>query len=414
LNLQENDYFCTQIDKNLRRKSIYIQLFILLTVLVSCGGNQKDGPVVTPWGSVLDSVNVSDNFDLTQIQRNGELIMVTMSGPETYYDYHGRSLGTQYLLCERFAEKIGCSVRVDVCRDTTEMLQKLQEGVADVMVVNLIFPQKDKDSIQDSVVYKDAFDSLGWRVDPMKPLLEKELRAWYKPEMLGEVRKLEQEMLSVKNRVKRHVYAPMLDRAGGVISKWDQLFINNAPKAGWDWRLLAAQCYQESTFDPQARSWAGACGLMQIMPTTADHLGLPRDKMFDPESNVAAAAKLINELTGHFSDISDRRERINFVLAAYNGGAAHIRDAMALTEKYGGNKYRWTDVSRYVLLLMQEQYYRDPVVKHGYMRGSETSDYVTRIQQRYNEYRGVHSPLGGSYQTPRKAKKERKGKYRVG
>ena len=369
---------------------------------------------MTPWGSVLDSVNVSDNFDLTQIQRNGELIMVTMSGPETYYDYHGRSLGTQYLLCERFAEKIGCSVRVDVCRDTTEMLQKLQEGVADVMVVNLIFPQKDKDSIQDSVVYKDAFDSLGWRVDPMKPLLEKELRAWYKPEMLGEVRKLEQEMLSVKNRVKRHVYAPMLDRAGGVISKWDQLFINNAPKAGWDWRLLAAQCYQESTFDPQARSWAGACGLMQIMPTTADHLGLPRDKMFDPESNVAAAAKLINELTGHFSDISDRRERINFVLAAYNGGAAHIRDAMALTEKYGGNKYRWTDVSRYVLLLMQEQYYRDPVVKHGYMRGSETSDYVTRIQQRYNEYRGVHSPLGGSYQTPRKAKKERKGKYRVG
>jgi membrane-bound lytic murein transglycosylase F len=86
---------------------------------------------------------------------------------------------------------------------------------------------------------------------------------------------------------------------------------------------------------------------------------------------------------------------------------------MALTEKYGGNKYRWTDVSRYVLLLMQEQYYRDPVVKHGYMRGSETSDYVARIQQRYNEYRGVHSPLGGSYQTPRKAKKERKGKYRI-
>ncbi|MBQ4025842.1 MAG: transglycosylase SLT domain-containing protein, partial [Treponema sp.] len=29
----------------------------------------------------------------------------------------------------------------------------------------------------------------------------------------------------------------------------------------WDWRLMAAQCYQESTFDPQAKSWAGACGL---------------------------------------------------------------------------------------------------------------------------------------------------------
>ena len=402
MNLQENDYFCTQIAKNLKRNGIYIQLFVLLVTLAACSGKRNDGPVVTPWGTVIDSVSSSDNFDLAQIQRNGELIMLTMSGPETYYDYHGRSLGTQYLLCERFAEKIGCSVRVDVCRDTTEMLQKLQEGVADVIAYPLT---------RDSV--RQAFDSLGWVVDAQKPELERELRAWYRSSMLAEVKQQEQSMLSVKNRVRRHVYAPMLDRAGGVISKWDQLFINYAPKAGWDWRLLAAQCYQESTFDPQAHSWAGACGLMQIMPGTADHLGLARSKMYDPESNVAAAAKYIAELTSMFSDISDRRERVNFVLASYNGGAFHIRDAMALTEKYGGNKHRWADVSRYVLLLQQEQYYRDPVVKHGYMRGSETADYVNRIQQRFNEYRGVHSPLGGSYQTPRKAKKERKGKYHV-
>ncbi len=395
-------YFCTQNAKILKRNSIYIQLFLLLSVLTGCDGKKSDGPVVTPWGTVMDSVVVSDAFDLAQIQRNGELIMLTMSGPETYYDYHGRSLGTQYLLCERFAEKIGCSVRVDVCRDTTEMLQKLEEGVGDVIAYPLV---RDNARL--------AFDSLGWVVDAKKPELEHEMRMWYRSSMLAEVKQQEQAMLSVKNRVRRHVYAPMLDRAGGVISKWDQLFINYAPTAGCDWRLLAAQCYQESTFDPQARSWAGACGLMQIMPGTADHLGLARDKMFDPEANVAAAARYIAELSGMFRDVADRRERINFVLASYNGGAFHIRDAMALTEKYGGNKYRWTDVSRYVLLLQQEQYYRDPVVKHGYMRGSETADYVNRIQQRFNDYRGVHSPLGGSYQTPRKAKKERKGKYRV-
>lgn len=394
-------YLCTQIASILELKGIYIQLFLSVWLLSACTGKKTEGPVVAPWGAVADTTLRIDVFDLHEIQRNGELIIVTLSGPETYYDYHGRSLGTQYLLCERFAEKIGCSVRVDVCRDTTEMLQKLDEGEADVMVVSAAGNDPS------------AFDSLGWRVDPLKPLLEKELKAWYKPGLLAEVKNQEKEMLSMKNRVRRHVYAPMLDRAGGVISKWDQLFINYAPKTGWDWRLLAAQCYQESTFDPQARSWAGASGLMQIMPSTADHLGLSRDKIFDPEANIAAAAKYIAELNSLFSDITDRRERINFVLASYNGGAFHIRDAMALTEKFGGNKYRWTDVSRYVLLLMQEQYYRDPVVKHGYMRGSETSDYVARIQQRYNEYRGVHSPLGGSYQTPRKAKKERKGKYRI-
>lgn len=371
-------------------------------VLAACT-EKKTGPVVAPWGTVGDSVSWSDNFDIDQIQRNGELIMLTMSGPDTYYDYHGRSLGTQYLLCERFAEKIGCSVRVDVCRDTAEMLDKLREGEGDVMVVAPSGTPRGT----------TAFDSLGWVVDERKPLLEKELRAWYRSSMLAEVRQQEQEMLSVKNRVRRRVFAPMLDRAGGVISQWDGLFIAHAPTAGWDWRLLAAQCYQESTFDPQAHSWAGACGLMQIMPRTADHLGLPQSKIYDPEANIAAAAKYIAELNGLFKDIADRRERINFILASYNGGAFHIRDAMALTEKYGGNKYRWADVSRYVLLLQDAQYYRDPLVKHGYMRGSETVDYVARINQRYNEYRGVHSPLGGSYQTPRKAKKERKGKYRI-
>ena len=77
---------------------------------------------------------------------------------------------------------------------------------------------------------------------------------------------------------------------------------------------MAAQAYQESTFDPKATSWAGAKGLMQIMPTTADHLGLPRDQMYDPEKSIAAAAKLIEELEHTFSDISDHRERINFML----------------------------------------------------------------------------------------------------
>ena len=357
---------------------------------MSCSPKKQE-PIVTPWGEVLDSVETSEGFDLHEIQTYGELIMATVTGPQTYYDYHGRQLGTQYLLVSRLADSLGVSVRVEVCRDSAELATQLSEGVVDIVA----WPTPGQ------------FD-----VNSEKPLLAEELSAWYKPELVAEVQKEENDLLT-RRRVKRRVFSPMLDKKGGIISHYDHLFQQYSQPIRWDWRLMAAQCYQESTFDPKAVSFAGAKGLMQIMPTTADHLGLARDKMYDPEANVAAAAKLIAELTGHFSDISDRRERINFVLAAYNGGAAHIRDAMALTEKYGGNKYRWADVSRYVLLLMQEEYYRDPVVKRGYMRGSETADYVTRIQQRYNEYRGVHSPLGDGYQTPRKAKRERKGKYRV-
>jgi membrane-bound lytic murein transglycosylase F len=179
----------------------------------------------------------------------------------------------------------------------------------------------------------------------------------------------------------------------------------------WDWRLMAAQCYQESTFDPKAVSFAGAKGLMQIMPGTADHLGLSRDKLYDPESNIAAAAKYIAELQRAFSDIRDHYQRTNFVLASYNGGSHHIRDAMALAKRDGKNPHHWNDVSAYVLKLAQPKYYNDPIVKNGYMRGSETVDYVSKIRQRHAGYQGVKSPHMGFHPSqPRKSDK-RKNKY---
>ena len=213
--------------------------------------------------------------------------------------------------------------------------------------------------------------------------------------------------------VKRRVHSPMLNRKEGIISRYDALFMTYSQPIRWDWRLMAAQCYQESTFDPSAQSWAGACGLMQIMPATATRLGLSHDKLFDPESNIAAAARFLGQLDRKFSDISDRGERLNFVLASYNGGYHHIRDAMALARRDGRDQHRWADVSRYVLLLSTPRYYQDPIVKYGYMRGSETVDYVQRIRQRWQSYSGVRGGTAGvSVMTPRKAKQQKK-KYQI-
>lgn len=161
---------------------------------------------------------------------------------------------------------------------------------------------------------------------------------------------------------------------------------------------------------------------MQIMPSTADHLGLPRSEMTNPEKSVEAAVRLLAELSGHFRDIPSAEERRCFVLASYNGGANHIRDAMALTSKYGGNPRRWSHVAPYVLKLQQSQYYNDPVVRYGYMRGSETVDYVDRIRQRYAQYRGTQytgpsvtgdgaADYGVGGMTPRRATK--KYKYHI-
>lgn len=389
---------------------------LLVAVMLSCAEKKKE-PLVTPWGEVqTDTILPNDNFTVSDIVGNGELIALTLTGPETYYDYRGRGMGAQYLLCEKFAQKLGVSLRVEVCKDTAEMVKCLLAGDADLIA----FPLPKKLAQKNRLIACGAgVDSLGvqWAVDTGNKELADSLNSWYKPNMLADVKKEESYLLSSKS-VKRHVYAPFLNRAGGVISHYDPLFKKYAPVARWDWRLMAAQCYQESCFDPQARSWAGARGLMQIMPGTASHLGLAMSDIHDPEKNISAAARYISELNGYFRNIPSAAERQLFVLASYNGGYFHVQDAMALARKNGKSPHRWRDVAYYILALEQPQYYNDPVVKHGYMRGSETVDYVDRIRQRYAQYRGV--PYGGasvkgwsggsstpsfSPMTPRKAKK---------
>ena len=365
-------------------------LLAAILLLVSCTPKKQE-PVVTPWGQILDSVEVKEAFDLPDIQQYGELIMATVTGPQTYYDYHGRSLGTQYLLVQRLADSLGVGVRVEVCRDSIELAEKLQEGVVDIVA----WPTPGEMTVSQD-----------------KPLLTEEVKGWYKPEFVAEVQKEETSLLT-SQRVKRRVFSPMLDKKGGVISHYDHFFQQYSQAIRWDWRLMAAQCYQESTFDPKAVSFAGAKGLMQIMPGTADLLGLPRDQMYDPEQNIAAAAKYLGQLEGKWSDIKNRSERTNFILASYNGGIHHIRDAMALAQRDGKNPHSWREVSEYVLKLAQPKYYNDPIVKYGYMRGSETVDYVAKIRQRHQGYMGVKTPhLGFHPSQPRKATK-RKNKYDI-
>ncbi len=373
-----------------RSLSRFAVLFLLIMALYSCLGKKQER-VVTPWGQVLDSVSVSEGFDLGEIQRNGELIVATLSGPQTYYDYHGRQLGTQYLICQRLARELGVGLRIEVCRDSSELVAKRDSGMVDIIAWET--PGKLEASVG-------------------KPLLANELKRWYQPTMVEEARKEETQLLTVR-RVRRRVFAPMLDKHGGIISHYDKLFMQYAQSIRWDWRLMAAQCYQESTFDPKAVSFAGAKGLMQIMPGTADQLGLPRADLYDPEKNIAAAAKYLGQLEKKFSDIHDRSERTNFVLASYNGGIHHIRDAMALAQRDGKNPHRWREVSEYVLKLATPRFYNDPLVKHGYMRGSETVDYVAKIRDRHRSYQGVKTPhLGFHPSKPRKSG-QRKKKYDI-
>lgn len=408
-------------------KKVYLLALFTLLIIVGCS-SKKEQQEVTPWGTTIgedgdvvetDTTETSSavGLSLNEIISNGEMIMLTVNGPETYYDYHNHGMGLQYLLCEKFAQQIGVSLRVEECKDTAEMVKKLEEGKGDVIAVPL--PRKAiKSDILFCGVTPDSAKTQ-WAVAKGNKSLADTLNSWFKPQLLTQVRQEETYLLSSAS-VKRHVYSPFLNRSKGVISKYDRYFQMYAPSAHMDWRLMAAQCYQESCFDPQAKSWAGACGLMQIMPTTADHLGLPRTSLHEPEANIAAAARYMAELQGHFSDVRDPGQRILYALAAYNGGYHHIRDAMELTRKHGGNAYNWGDVKEYVLRLRMPAYYNDPVVKYGYMRGTETADYVDKIRTRWADYRGVaHGGSGfkgfgsGYHAAPAKASRKYQNKYKI-
>lgn len=365
---------------------IYRILFITVVVILFCTcGNKEKKAIVTPWGEVVgDSRCTSSNFSIDEIINNGEMIILTISGPDTYFDYHGKGMGTQYLLCEKFAQSIGVSLRAEVCRDTAEMVKRLNNGEADMIVLSNAGMLKGQKELCKCV----KNEGVGWIVTKKNEALAETVSKWFLPSYISQVKNEEKWMFSTHS-VSRHVYSPILNRSGGVISKYDILFRRYAPIARLDWKLLAAQCYQESCFDPCARSWAGARGLMQIMPSTADHLGLAHSDLENPEKNIEAAVRLHAELLEKFRDVRSMNDRQCFVLASYNGGAYHVRDAMALTKKNGGNPQSWNHVAPYILKLQQPKYYNDPIVKYGYMRGSETVEYVERIRQRYAQYRGI-------------------------
>lgn len=188
---------------------------------------------------------------------------------------------------------------------------------------------------------------------------------------------------------KSKVFFPIMSVKEGKISPYDNLFRQYAKEIGWDWRLLASLAYNESNFDTTAVSWAGAKGLMQLMPRTAKAMGVPEGKEQNPEESVKGAVKYIGLTAGAFSSVP-QPERMKFILAAYNSGTGHITDAMALAEKYGANKNVWEDnVEKYILLKSNAEYFNDPVCKHGYFRGIETYEFVRDIMQRYYKYREV-------------------------
>jgi membrane-bound lytic murein transglycosylase F len=227
-----------------------------------------------------------------------------------------------------------------------------------------------------------------WAVRKRSPKLAKAIDRWFSenlhtPEYLAITKKYFETGKSASSLMTTEI----LIGKKGQISMFDDLFKKYGATIGWDWHLLASIAWQESNFDPSAENWIGAKGLMQIMPKTAHSVGIDRDSLFNPTHNVLAATRLLRTYERKFGTISSRENRLKLTLAAYNCGLGHVIDARALARKYGKNANIWEgNVKTYIQLKSRPEYYEDPVCKQGYLRGSETSEFVTEVWSRYKRY----------------------------
>jgi membrane-bound lytic murein transglycosylase F len=247
--------------------------------------------------------------------------------------------------------------------------------------------------------------NMAWAVQKGSDQLKYEINTW-----LHEFKKTTKYAVIYNKYFKNQRYVQMVESdlfalSSGRISAYDEYFREYSQQIGWDWRLLASLAFQESRFNSRARSWAGAFGLMQLMPTTARRFGVSWNS--SPKEQIRAGVEFIQWLDNRFADeITDPEERIKFVLASYNVGYGHVTDAIKLAEKYNKNPRVWSEnVETCLLMKSDPQYYKDPVVKFGYCRGIETYNFVIEVIERYEHYTNIipadNQSVAALLQTPK-------------
>ncbi len=190
-----------------------------------------------------------------------------------------------------------------------------------------------------------------------------------------------------ERRMRRHTKTRP-DKTGR-LSPYDDLVKHFAERFVFDWRLIVSQMYAESRFNPKAKSWVGARGLLQVMPRTAREMGLT--DLEKPRVGIHAGVRYLNWTRDRFDPALSPHTRNWFALAAYNAGIGHVIDARELARRQGLDPELWFDhVERTMLLLAERKYARQ--ARYGYCRGSEPVHYVRSIRERWRAYKRIAEP----------------------
>lgn len=291
-------------------------------------------------------------------------------------------------------DSLGLSVTIlETAEHEETLIDQVEEGRISWTVAERTMGQTN------ATYYENVFVSLGvskeapvvWALRSSSPNLEKEVNAWLADKKKRFIPDLYTKyFLNSKNQHYRSTSA-YSSLGGNRISAYDELLEENAEILGWDWRLLAALVYKESGFDTTALSYAGAQGLLQLMPVTLERFGVTNPN--DPVESLQGGVRYLKYLDKFWLErIPETNERIKFILASYNIGQGHVEDAWKLTLKYGKNTQRWQEVSVFLNLKSDPIYYRDPVVKSGYAKGHIAVNYVRDVLSLFDSYKALVSP----------------------
>lgn len=289
------------------------------------------------------------------------------------------------------SQEIGGEIVIDTIpgtKTTEEIIKMVVDGDIKYTVVdqNIANINASYYPILDANTQVSFSQQISWGVRKNSPVLLETVNTWideFKKEVDFHVifNKYYKNKRKYKARVKSEFYSINDEK----ISPYDDMIKKYAAEIGWDWRLLASLTFQESKFQAQSESWAGAKGLMQIMPETAKELNINPN---DPYESVKGGTYYLKQLWEKNDDIQDSIQRIKFTLAAYNCGYAHLKDAQRVAKLKDRDPLIWDDnVELSILDLSQPEYYNLPEMRYGYVRGIEPYNYVKQIFKRYEHYK---------------------------
>lgn len=236
-------------------------------------------------------------------------------------------------------------------------------------------------------------DTIAWAIRKNSPDLEHQLnRFLYKhfrfnddgvPKRSAFLNVLRKKYFESGNQIADYFSPGFQEGQVGTISPYDNMIKEVAIEFDLDWVMLTAIAAQESKFNPSSVSWAGAVGIMQVLPRFSE---ISSDSLYIPEVNIREGAKILSSHLKHYAYM-DSTNQWSFALAAYNVGQGHLADARRLAIDHNKDPNEWENVSEALLRLMQRKYYQN--ARYGFARGIETVRYVNEIMNRYNTYQTV-------------------------